>query len=243
MVNKMGLIFTLVGVISLALATLGSPYPKAKQEDGVHTKCTQPGMFSLTFDDGPLPGRTEAVLDVLKEANVTATFFVCGQTYSDLHSVEGQATVRRIIAEGHQIGIHTWSHPYLADPWRSVEEVTNEVKSVADKLLEITGNRIPIMRPPYGAYNDSVLDIVRGELGLEVIMWNVNTLDWSHPGDTAAAIENYKIETSGSHPSVDSFIALHHDPLPGSSELAVEAIRFMISAGYRFVTVGECIGL
>lgn len=52
-----------------------------------------------SLDDGPLPGRTEAVLDVLKEANVTATFFVCGQTYSDLHSVEGQATVRRIIAE------------------------------------------------------------------------------------------------------------------------------------------------
>ncbi len=98
------------------------------------------------------------------------------------------------------------------------------------------------MRPPYGAYNETVLGIVRDELRLEVIMWNVNTLDWSHPGDTEAGIENYKSDTNGSNPQNDSFIALHHDPLVGSSELAQAAIDFMKDLGYIFVSVGECIG-
>jgi len=98
------------------------------------------------------------------------------------------------------------------------------------------------MRPPYGAYNTTIVDIVYGEFGLDVVLWNISTKDFNHPGDTATGMKHYVEGTANTNPDSHSFIALHHDPLHGSAELAQQAINFMKKLNYTFVTVNECLG-
>jgi peptidoglycan-N-acetylglucosamine deacetylase len=131
------------------------------------------GELALTFDDGPNPKWTPRLLDVLCEHGVKATFFVLGgraQTEPEL--------VRRIAAEGHLIGNHSWSHPNLARTGAS--KIREELTRTSDTLEQITGERVKYFRPPFGARRPVVFRIAR-ELGLRVVTWNAMTSDWSEP--------------------------------------------------------------
>jgi peptidoglycan/xylan/chitin deacetylase (PgdA/CDA1 family) len=124
----------------------------------------------LTFDDGPHPQWTEAVLGVLENHKIRATFFVVGA------SVErwGTGLLERMVALGHAIGNHTYSHPDLT---RLTEaEVRDEIEATQSLIapFAVAGR---IFRPPYGALNPMVGRVAR-ELGYRTILWNVDTRDW-----------------------------------------------------------------
>jgi len=129
----------------------------------------------------------------------------------------------------------------LADHWRHAPEIREEFKSVADRVYQVTGVKTTVMRPPYGIYNETIVDIVHGEFGHELILWNINTADYSHPGDTEAGMEGYTNGTANSSPQTHSFISLHHDPLFGSGDLAQAAIDFMKNLNYTLVSLDECL--
>ncbi len=131
------------------------------------------GELALTFDDGPNPAWTPKLLDLLAKHNVRATFFLLGgfaQAEPEL--------VRRIVAAGHLIGNHSWSHPHLSST--PAAKIREELARTSEVLAQIAGVRVEYFRPPFGARRPAVFRIAR-ELGLTPVLWNAMTNDWSEP--------------------------------------------------------------
>jgi peptidoglycan/xylan/chitin deacetylase (PgdA/CDA1 family) len=131
---------------------------------------TDPSTIVLTFDDGPNPGLTEPLLDVLAERGVRATFFLIG-AFVRQHT----GLVRRIYAEGHSIGNHTMHHPRLM--WSSPARVREELTACTAAIEDATGEQVRFLRPPHGARRPDVLRMAR-ELGLTPVLWNATGHDW-----------------------------------------------------------------
>jgi peptidoglycan/xylan/chitin deacetylase (PgdA/CDA1 family) len=137
------------------------------------TAQARPGELALTFDDGPNPAWTPALLDLLAEHQVRATFFMLGG-----HAKAEPELVRRIAAAGHSVGNHSWSHPNLART--AAARVREELHRTQETLAEILGAPVRYFRPPFGARRPAVFRIAR-ELGLEPVLWNAMTSDWREP--------------------------------------------------------------
>jgi peptidoglycan/xylan/chitin deacetylase (PgdA/CDA1 family) len=130
----------------------------------------RPGELALTFDDGPNPAFTPHLLDVLASHDLQATFFIVGS-----HAQAAPELVRRIVAAGHLIGNHSWSHPNLA--LTSAGHVREELSRTSKTLEQIAGAPIKYFRPPFGARRPVVLRIARS-LGMVPVLWNAMTSDW-----------------------------------------------------------------
>ena len=139
----------------------------------------RPGELALTFDDGPNPEWTPRLLDLLAEHKVRGSFFLLGK-----HAALQPELVRRMAAEGHLIGNHSWSHPNLART--PAAQVREELRRTRDLLAQQTGAPIKHFRPPYGGRRPVVLRIGR-ELGMEPVLWNAMTTDWKDPDGAAVA--------------------------------------------------------
>lgn len=111
------------------------------------------------------------------------------------------------------------------------------------KVEEILGFKMSIMRPPFGRFNDTVIDIVHGELNYSVIMWNLDTMDWENLANWNVSFQAYIDAMEYDTMLNSSFIALHHDFADGSAELAAHAIDFVLDRGFKLVTIAECIGI
>lgn len=111
-----------------------------------------------------------------------------------------------------------------------------------NKVEEILGFKMSTMRPPYGSLNDSVLDIIHGEMNYSVIMWNLDTNDWSNEANTNISFQAYIEAMEYSTNLNSSFIALHHDFAEGSAILARQAIEYALERGFNPVKISECIG-
>jgi peptidoglycan/xylan/chitin deacetylase (PgdA/CDA1 family) len=139
-------------------------------------RCRRTGRgVTLTFDDGPDPVWTNAVLDVLRRHDVRATFFCTGGNAS-AHPKE----LERIHRDGHLIGNHTWSHPFLDE--LSVDELRRQVDetwSVIGRVVDLPRQRF--FRPPYGSRTEQALDWLAGS-GMVTTLWDVAPDDWSMPG-------------------------------------------------------------
>lgn len=125
----------------------------------------------FTFDDGPHATHTPKLLDILAEHEVKALFFVLGNR---LESEAGQRVIQRASEEGHVIGNHTYTHPNLKK--LSDDQIRAEVQRTA-QLIGGADRGIKVFRPPYGAHDARVDRIVR-ELGYEIMLWSVDSLDW-----------------------------------------------------------------
>lgn len=140
----------------------------------------RPGELALTFDDGPNPDWTPRLLEILASQDVRATFFMLGS-----RAQAQPALVRQIVAAGHLIGNHSWSHPNLA--LASVSRIEQELSRTSQALEEITGTPVRFFRPPFGARRPAVLRIAR-RLGMVPVLWNAMTSDWENPsGDKIAS--------------------------------------------------------
>ena len=129
-----------------------------------------PNEFALTFDDGPNPGVTPRLLEVLASAKVQATFFVIGG-----FAQQCPALVREIAAAGHLVGNHTLTHPWLA--WQTEKRIREELGSTSRILEDMLGQRVNYFRAPHGARRPLVLRVAR-ELGMVSVQWNAMGYDW-----------------------------------------------------------------
>jgi peptidoglycan/xylan/chitin deacetylase (PgdA/CDA1 family) len=136
--------------------------------------CQKPNTWALTFDDGPSLAYTTSVLASLKKANVKAIFFVIGKNV--LQSQKSVDILRQTYADGHQIGIHTWSHPDLQSI--SNEQVVAELMWTGKLIEEILGVFPVYMRPPFGSVNVNVLKTIQS-VGLVPVKWNLDSFDWA----------------------------------------------------------------
>lgn len=201
----------------------GVPAPSSALPDenaNAAADCRKVKCVALTFDDGPGP-KTPKLLDTLKAADAKGTFFVVGPNAS-----ARPETLRRTLAEGHEIGNHTWNHRMLTS--LSATQVQKEVDSVNDKVVEISGLSPTLMRPPYGATNSSVQRLST----TPVVLWDVDTLDWKLRDSKKVAANVLRDTKPGS-------IVLMHD-IHGTTINAVpQILRGLKAKGYHFVTVSQ----
>jgi peptidoglycan-N-acetylglucosamine deacetylase len=136
------------------------------------------GHVALTFDDGPSSPYTEQILDILLKRGVTATFFLCGR------NVERHPEIaRRIVAEGHTVGNHTYSHRFPYFHRRSF--FAAEIDRAQDVIEKVTGQRPGIFRPPFGARWLGMYRVLR-ERNLPLINWSDTGYDWREGVDIAS---------------------------------------------------------
>lgn len=145
----------------------------------------------LTFDEGYENGYTEKILDVLKEKNVRAVFFV---TYD--YAKDNPELIKRMIAEGHTVGNHTMSHPSL--PECSDSEMTRELSELHDYVKQQFGYDMYVMRPPKGEFSERVLACAKS-LGYTTVLWSFAYLDWNTENQPNPAMALEKI-ISKTHP-------------------------------------------
>jgi peptidoglycan-N-acetylglucosamine deacetylase len=140
----------------------------------------------LTFDDGPAVQFTEQVLDILREHHVPATFFVCGKNVEDHPDL-----LRRIVAEGHEVGNHTYSHLFVF--FKSRQRIAEEIDRTQAIIESVTGFRPKIFRPPYGARWFGLIPTLL-ERGMHLILWSATGYDWKkdEQGITKAALRGLK---------------------------------------------------
>lgn len=127
-------------------------------------------QIALTFDDGPLPPFSQQILDVLQSRRVRATFFVCGKDVKQYPAI-----VRRIHSDGHTIGNHTWSHPYLY--FLSRKTIAEEIDRTQQAVHLATGFTPRLFRPPYGGRWFGLYPLLR-ERGMRLVQWSVSGDDW-----------------------------------------------------------------
>ena len=130
--------------------------------------------MALSYDDGPGP-YTEALLDALRDGAAPATFFVLSKL-----AAARPDTVRRALAEGHTVGLHTATHANLSALWEAGDKagIKREVDDAADELEAVTGQRPRYFRPPYGALNPGLRDYLH-ERGFAIAMWSAGCVDWA----------------------------------------------------------------
>lgn len=124
----------------------------------------------LTFDDGPHPPETERVLDVLREYGARATFFLIGSKVSG-----NEAVLRRMLEEGHALGLHTYSHAGTF-PLLSFDKMLADVNEGKRAVESVSGKKISLFRPPFGVTNPTIAKVVR-ILGLQTVGWDVRSFD------------------------------------------------------------------
>lgn len=125
---------------------------------------TDKDTVALTFDDGPDPRFTPRILDILDQYGVTATFLAMGY-----NATKHRSLMNEVVAAGHQIGSHTWSHLHF--PELTAEQTRTEIVRGAAAVSEVTGRPMQLFRPPKGRMTEAAFTYV-GELGFDVIMWS-----------------------------------------------------------------------
>jgi peptidoglycan/xylan/chitin deacetylase (PgdA/CDA1 family) len=131
-------------------------------------------VLHLTFDDGPNGTYTPRILDLLARYDAQAVFFAIGQQIEG-----GRAVVDRLVAEGHRMGNHSWSHPSLAELSRPAFD--QEIGRTQEAIAAATGDPASCLRPPYGAMSSETRTWA-AEAGLEVVLWDIDPQDWARPG-------------------------------------------------------------
>jgi len=225
----------------------GSAVPNAVSDGGPvvdllgsrpRTFAPAPYTIALTFDDGPDPVWTPQILDILERYRVPATFFVVGS-----HVARHQDLARRIVDDGDEIGVHTFSHPNLdAIPtWRRDIEYSQTQLAIA----AATGKKTSLLRPPYSSEADAVRNadwrVMRqiGGQGYLVVLENADSDDWARPGVP-------KILANAAPESPRGAIVLMHDAGGNRAETVAALKRYipeMQERGYRFVTVSQSVGI
>ena len=154
-------------------ASLSRTLPEGKKS--VYNRCetTQP-VIAITFDDGPDPVLTPRLLDLLKARGIHATFFMVGRNVSAFPDV-----VKRIVAEGHEVANHSWSHPMLTQ--LSQQSVESQMRRTHDAIVKACGVAPLVYRPPYGAIGMSQRARIEKSFGYSAILWDVDPLDWQKP--------------------------------------------------------------
>jgi peptidoglycan/xylan/chitin deacetylase (PgdA/CDA1 family) len=182
----------------------------------------QPCYVALTFDDGPSGRFTRALLDGLEKRNVKATFLLCGYRLKD-YPKEAQ----RIHDEGHEIGLHGYSHGCMANMCQEQLE-----REIADTLALLpAGCSSAFLRPPGGKRSPAVLEAAR-QADLAILEWSVDPKDW-------ASNDSHGIESMVVKSVRDGDVILLHDMSDSSVQAALDIVDKLKAQGFQFVTVTE----
>ncbi|HIS06820.1 MAG TPA: polysaccharide deacetylase family protein [Candidatus Choladocola avistercoris] len=189
---------------------------------------TEAPKVSLSFDAAWGNEDTNDLLSILAKHNVKTTFFMTGgwvESYPE--------DVKAISDAGHDLGNHSENHKQMSQ--LSAEECKDEIQKVHDKVKELTGKDMFLFRPPYGDYNDTLIEAANG-LGYHVIQWDVDSLDWKDYG--ADAIVSKVVD----HPHLgNGSIILMHNGATYTKDALEQVITGLTDKGYEIVPISELI--
>lgn len=204
-----------VGLVKCTFSKKG----KLKSKGDVNIDASKP-MVALTFDDGP-GERTGELLAQLEKYNAHATFFMQGK------NIPGKEDfVKKMKETGCELGNHSYDHPQLTK--LSADKIANQIGTTNDLIQQAAGSTATVMRPPYGAINDTV----RSSVGLPMILWSIDTLDWK-TRNAQSSIDMVMNDVQ------DGDVILMHDIHTESIDAALVLIPKLEEAGYQLVTVSE----
>ncbi|SMF70405.1 MULTISPECIES: polysaccharide deacetylase family protein [Paenibacillus] len=228
--------------IALGIALLSAPVTEAsspvhgkqrsyyeERGDIVWEVPTQEKYIALTFDDGPDEQQTPKILELLEKYHAKATFFVVGDRVKRFPDI-----VKMEQAAGHEIGNHSYHHPSLHR--LGLSALKEEMTMTQEAVLETTGRKPVLFRPPGGYYNDAIVELTKHH-NLQMILWSwhQDTKDWTSPGVQRIVRKVLDNARNGD-------IILMHDYVYNSTQ-TIEALKVILPElqrrGYRFVTVSE----
>ena len=223
--------FMLAIVVLLCVSVEGSAsasvwFGKSGRLVPIYSVDTDEKQVAISFDAAWGADKTKEIIEVLKEYNATATFFLVGfwvDKYPEM--------VNAIDEAGLEIGTHSNTHPDMAK--LDASTVKNELETSMNKITSLINKEIKVFRPPYGSYNNTLLSTCE-QLGLKAIQWDVDSLDWK--GLSAGEVTNRVMQKAKN----GSIILMHNnaDHVVDSTRLTLD---WLTKSGYRVTSVGELI--
>ncbi|HVG90001.1 MAG TPA: polysaccharide deacetylase family protein [Alphaproteobacteria bacterium] len=226
---------TLAAAAGASFAGYAAMAPGSQLYGPTVTHGSDPRQMALTFDDGPNDPHTMHLLDVLAKHNAKATFFLIGRYVRQRPEI-----ARAVLAAGHEIGNHTFSHPNLA--LVSGRRLRQELADCRKALEDALGARTTLFRPPFGGRRPIVLRKARA-MGLSPIMWSVTGYDWNAKSPEAI-VDKVARQVESRRKPQGEVILLHdggHLAFGADRGYTVEAARRLLEryAGKEFVTISD----
>lgn len=224
-------VFMVLAVVLLALningSTMASVYfGKTDRKLPIYCVSTEEKKVAISFDAAWGSDKTEGIINILKEYDVQATFFLVGfwvDEYPD--------KVKAIDSAGFEIGTHSATHPDLT--LLPENEVREELSTSMDKITKITSKEVKLFRPPYGSYNNTLINVA-DSLGLKTIQWDTDSLDWKGISATEIASRVTRNVKNG------SIILMHNN-----SDNILQALRLVLGhlkeKGFEVCNIGNLI--
>jgi peptidoglycan/xylan/chitin deacetylase (PgdA/CDA1 family) len=232
----MGLIYGVLGIIMVWCLIYPVPdyYNRLLAWNVIKKGCSTRQEICLTFDDGPDPRYTPAVLEILRQKQISATFFLVGRKVEASPEI-----VKTIQDDGHEIGLHSYLHKHAYGLW--IRQSFRSIRVGREIIERITGQPLVWFRPPWGALNLFQLCYFKRS-GLKMVLWSAMGQDWDIRTGPDGIMKRLKDRVG-----VNSIIVLHDsggDPgAPANTLKALpEVITYYQNQGYRFVTLSEIVG-
>lgn len=229
---RMRTILLAIGCVLVTAALVGIFAPQAmtvgakSRELPIYNTQQDYKVAALTFDAAWGNEDTELLIEILDKYNIKATFFVVGDWVRKYPE-----SVKQLHDAGHEIMNHSDKHSHMTQ--LSKQQVVDDINACNDEIERVTGVRPTLFRPPYGEYDDMVVSTVRG-MGMEVIQWDVDSLDWKNPTPDAIV----KRVTGSVKPGS---IALFHNAAVNTPASLPDIIEKLLQDGYKLVKVSELI--
>lgn len=223
------LIMLICGFIILQNTSVVSVFSSAaKRKLPIYCVETDKKQISISFDAAWGAEDTDQLLQILKDNDVKATFFLCGY-WVDKYPEE----VKKIASEGHDLGNHSNTHPHMSQ--LSLEQIKSELMEAHKKVESLTGIKMNLFRPPFGEYNNNVITASE-QTGYYPIQWDVDSLDWKELGEEHEInqVLNHKHLGNGS-------IILFHNDAKYTPKVLGTIIKGLKDKGFEIVPISQLI--
>lgn len=220
------IIIAIVLVAIFISTSVVAAFGDAKRKIPIYSVDRQDKKISISFDAAWGADKTEKILDILDSFSIRATFFLVGfwvDKYPEMVSL--------IDKRGHEIGTHSDSHPKMSTLTK--QQMTKELSTSMAKITAITNKPVTVFRPPFGDYNNSLIEVC-DSLGLYVIQWDVDSLDWKDLSATEITGRVTKGVKNGS-------IVLFHNNSTNIVQALPMLLTKLLESGYTFTSIGNLI--
>lgn len=225
--NQIALALAVLVCATAAVITSVSAFAGADRKLPIYSVDTSDKKIAISFDAAWGNDDTHTLIEILKDYDVPATFFVVG-AWVDKYP----ESVKELSDAGHQIQNHSNTHPYMTQ--LSTAKMTDELTSCNEKIKAITGISPTLFRPPYGDYDNAVIETVES-VKMYPIQWSVDSLDWK---DNATADSIYNRVTSK---VTNGSIVLFHNDADHTPEALPNILKTLKEQGYEFVFINDLI--
>lgn len=219
-------VILIIAFVILMLATDGRTTETSSAKRLLPIYCTKQTekIVSLSFDAAWGNEDTEELIEIMKKYNIKATFFLVGDWVKKYPE-----SVKALSDAGMEIGNHSDTHPNMTELSKS--SMIEQLNSCNDKIEAVTGKRPTLFRPPYGAYNNSLIEVM-DDVNMKCIQWDVDSLDWKDlSADKIAERVTSKVK--------EGSIVLFHNAAKHTPEALPSIIDFLLNNGYKIVPISE----